>query len=108
MPDHRVEPANAPALASRSGGRYQIDFKPTLADGLAVAEVGQLCFDIAREVVDQILLVDEARIPRACCCSNWKRWSSKRRGSAALGNDEPGGRSGGQEGRLILSAGTST
>jgi threonine dehydratase len=59
-----VEPANAPTLAEslKAGRVTKIDTRPTLADGLAVAEVGQLCFDIAREVVDQILLVDEAQI----------------------------------------------
>jgi len=59
-----VEPVNAPTLAEslKAGRVTKIDTKPTLADGLAVAEVGQLCFDIAREVVDQILLVDEAQI----------------------------------------------
>jgi threonine dehydratase len=62
-----VEPANAPTLdASLKAGRVtKIDTKPTLADGLAVAEVGQLCFDIAREVTDQLLLVDEAQIAQA-------------------------------------------
>jgi len=32
---------------------------------LAVAEAGEICFQIAREVVDQILLVDEAQIAQA-------------------------------------------
>jgi threonine dehydratase len=62
-----VEPANAPTLdASLKAGRVtRIATKPTLADGLAVAEVGRLCFDIAREVVDELLLVDEAQIARS-------------------------------------------
>src|SRR5205814_10528479 len=62
-----VEPANAPTLdASLKSGRVtKIATKPTLADGLAVAEVGKLCFDIAREVVDQLLLVDEAESAQA-------------------------------------------
>jgi threonine dehydratase len=62
-----VEPANAPTLeASLKAGRVtKIATKPTLADGLAVAEVGKLCFAIAREVIDQLLLVDEAQIAQA-------------------------------------------
>ncbi|MEA2709642.1 MAG: threonine dehydratase [Phycisphaerales bacterium] len=62
-----VEPANAPTLdASLKAGRVtKIDTKPTLADGLAVAEVGKLCFEISREVIDQLLLVDEAQIAQA-------------------------------------------
>jgi threonine dehydratase len=33
-----------------------------LADGLAVAEVGQLCFQIIHDVLDDVILVDEAQI----------------------------------------------
>jgi threonine dehydratase len=62
-----VEPVNAPTLhASLKAGRVtHVDTKPTLADGLAVAEVGKLCYDIAKEVIDDLLLVDEAAIARA-------------------------------------------
>src|SRR4051812_12257703 len=46
-----VEPDHAPTLkASLEAGRVmRIDTKPTLADGLAVAEVGKLCFEIAQK-----------------------------------------------------------
>ncbi len=62
-----VEPVNAPTLdASLKAGQVtKIATKPTLADGLAVAECGKLCFDIAREVIDQLLLVDEAQVAQA-------------------------------------------
>jgi threonine dehydratase len=62
-----VEPVNAPTLheSLKAGKVTRIDTKPTLADGLAVAEVGKLCFDIAKEVIDQLLLVDEPQIARA-------------------------------------------
>ncbi len=62
-----VEPTSASTLhASLNAGRVtRIDTTPTLADGLAVAEVGKLCFEIAREVMDQLLLVDEAQIAQA-------------------------------------------
>jgi threonine dehydratase len=59
-----VEPQNAPTLrASFAAGKpVSVIPKPTLADGLAVSEVGSLCFDIAREVVDELILVDEVQI----------------------------------------------
>jgi threonine dehydratase len=59
-----VEPQNAPTLrASFDAGKpVAVTPKPTLADGLAVSEVGALCFDIARNVVDDLILVDEAQI----------------------------------------------
>ena len=59
-----VEPKHAPTLrASLDAGEVtRIDTKPTLADGLAVAEVGKLCFEIARNVIDDLVMVDEAQI----------------------------------------------
>ncbi len=59
-----VEPANAPTLqASLKAGKVtRIETRPTLADGLAVAEIGTLCFEIARELVDDLVMVDEAQI----------------------------------------------
>ncbi|MGB7161021.1 MAG: threonine ammonia-lyase [Tepidisphaeraceae bacterium] len=62
-----VEPVNAPTMHAslRAGQVTHVETKPTLADGLAVAEVGELCFDIAKEVIDDLLLVDEAQIARA-------------------------------------------
>ena len=62
-----VEPINAPTLSTslREKCVTRVATTPTLADGLAVAEVGHLCFDIARTLVDQVLLVDEVEIARA-------------------------------------------
>jgi threonine dehydratase len=40
----------------------KIDAKPTLADGLAVAEGGQICFQIIQKLVDRVMLVDEGQI----------------------------------------------
>ena len=59
-----VEPEHAPTMrASLDAGRVTcIDVRPTLADGLAVAEVGHLCFEIARHVMDDLVMVDEAQI----------------------------------------------
>lgn len=59
-----VEPVHAPTLkASLEAGRpTRIETKPTLADGLAIAEVGKLCFEIARRTMDDLVMVDEAQI----------------------------------------------
>ena len=59
-----VEPEHAPTLKAslQAGHVVRIDTKPTLADGLAIAEVGKLCFDIARQVVDDLVMVNEAQI----------------------------------------------
>jgi threonine dehydratase len=59
-----VEPANAPTLheSLRKGRLIRIDTQPTLADGLAVAEGGKLCFQIIQKLVDRVMLVDEGQI----------------------------------------------
>ena len=62
-----VEPMNAPTMhASLAAGRaVAVETKPTLADGLAVGKAGDLCFAIAREVIDELQLVDEPRIAKS-------------------------------------------
>ena len=62
-----VEAQSAPTLkASLDAGRVtRIETKPTLADGLAIAEIGALPFEIAHKVVDNLVLVDEAQIATA-------------------------------------------
>jgi threonine dehydratase len=57
----------APTLqASLQAGKVvKIDAAPTLADGLAVAEAGKLCLEIAQRVVDDLVLVDEPQIARS-------------------------------------------
>lgn len=62
-----VEAESAPTLkASLDAGRVtRIETRPTLADGLAIAEVGRIPFDIARKSVDDVKLVDEAQIATA-------------------------------------------
>jgi threonine dehydratase len=62
-----VEPVNAASYAAAvaAGGPTRFAGQPTLADGLAVAEVGALCYRIAREVIDDLVAVDEAEIARA-------------------------------------------
>jgi threonine dehydratase len=62
-----VEPVNAPTLSAslKAGHVIRIEAKPTLADGLAVASIGEICFGIVREVMDRLLLVDEPQIALA-------------------------------------------
>src|SRR5688572_5794947 len=59
-----VEPHHAPTLKAslQAGHVVRIDTKPTLADGLAIAEVGKMCFEIAKHVVDDLVMVNEAQI----------------------------------------------
>jgi threonine dehydratase len=62
-----VEPINAPTLQEslKAGKVVKVETKPTLADGLAIAEVGKICFDLIRERLDDLLLVDEPTIARS-------------------------------------------
>src|ERR1017187_8187602 len=62
-----VEPERAASLtaAMRAGRPVRVEMKPTLADGLAVAKVGENAFPIARDFVDKVLLVGEHEIALA-------------------------------------------
>lgn len=62
-----VEPRHAPTFKVSIDAHKitRIDTQPTLADGLAIAEVGKLCYEIGRQVVDEVVLVDEAQIAQA-------------------------------------------
>ena len=62
-----VEPEHAASLASAlaHGEPSSVELAPTLADGLAVTRVGDHSFEIAREVVDRVVTVDEASIALA-------------------------------------------
>jgi len=62
-----VEPVSAPCLtaALAQGAPAAVALAPTLADGLAVAQVGKASFDIAKRVVDQVVTVDEGSIALA-------------------------------------------
>ena len=59
-----VEPAHAPTLheSLRRKKLVRIDTQPTLADGLAIAGGGKLCFQIIQSLVDRVILVDEGQI----------------------------------------------
>jgi threonine dehydratase len=62
-----VESAHAPTLheSLKAGKVTRIATRPTLADGLAVAEIGVLCFDAIRKVMDELVMVDEAQVSLA-------------------------------------------
>lgn len=62
-----VEPAHAPTLsvALEQGRVVRVPTEPTLADGLHVAELGGHCFELLRDRVARVELVDEAHIATA-------------------------------------------
>jgi len=62
-----VEPEHARCYvaALAAGSPVTVPVAPTLADGLAVARVGALTFDVLRRVVDEVVTVDEASIALA-------------------------------------------
>jgi threonine dehydratase len=62
-----VEPEHAAcySAALAVGEPIDIQLKPTLADGLAVARVGPRSFAVARELVDKVVTVDETTLATA-------------------------------------------
>jgi threonine dehydratase len=62
-----VEPAHAACFSAAlaAGEPTDIVLRPTLADGLAVARVGPRSFALARDLVDQVVTVDETAIAMA-------------------------------------------
>ena len=69
-PDVRVvgvEPVHAPCLtaALAAGQPVTVPLAPTLADGLAVAQLGARPFAVLSRVVDEVVTVDEASIALA-------------------------------------------
>ena len=59
-----VEPERAAcySAALEAGHPVGIDVRPTLADGLAIAQVGANAFEIAREHVDRVVRVSEEQL----------------------------------------------
>ena len=62
-----VEPVHAACFtaALAAGQPVSVPLSPTLADGLAVALLGTLPFEVLRRVVDELVTVDEATIALA-------------------------------------------
>ncbi len=59
-----VEPKGAPAMkrSLEAGEIVQLEHIDSFVDGAAVRRVGALTFEIAREVVEEVLLVDEGKV----------------------------------------------
>jgi len=53
------------SAALQAGKPVRIETRPTLADGLAIAQVGSNAFEIARQHTDRVLLVNEEQIALA-------------------------------------------
>jgi threonine dehydratase len=53
------------SAAMKAGKPVEITLKPTLADGLAIPQVGANAFEIAKDLVDRIILVTEEQIALA-------------------------------------------
>ena len=69
-PDVRVigvEPVRAACLTAALGAGHPVPVRlsPTLADGLAVAQIGTRPYEILKRVVDEVVTVDEAAIALA-------------------------------------------
>jgi threonine dehydratase len=62
-----AEPVAVPALseALRAGRPVTVPARPTIADGLRPDRIGALPFDLARETVAEVLVIDEAAIGEA-------------------------------------------
>jgi len=60
-----VESALYPSLWNKLHNEQRACGGPTLADGIAVKETGKLTFPIIRELVKDVLLVEEAHLERA-------------------------------------------
>lgn len=59
-----VEPADSDAMARSlaAGSRVELDQIGTFADGVAVRQVGSLTFRVARQVIDDVVIVDNDEI----------------------------------------------
>jgi threonine dehydratase len=60
-----VEAALYPSMRNALRGEHGVIGGPTLAEGIAVKNVGRLTFPIVRDLVSDVVLVDEAHLERA-------------------------------------------
>jgi threonine dehydratase len=62
-----VESDHAPTLAVslQHNAVTAVTTRPSLADGLAVAEAGKLCLEVARKYIERLVLVNEITIAKA-------------------------------------------
>lgn len=82
-----VEPAAAPTLkASMDAGKpVRVGPTSTLADGLAIAQVGTTCYELIRGQLDELVLVDEASLATAILrLLEWQKTLVEGAGAAPL------------------------
>jgi threonine dehydratase len=82
-----VEPVGAAGMkASLEAGRpITLARVQTIADGLAASRPGDICFEIARRCIDQMVLVEEAEMLRAIrLFFEWEHLLAEPAGAAAL------------------------
>ncbi|MFI5291195.1 MAG: threonine/serine dehydratase, partial [Polyangia bacterium] len=82
-----VEPVGADAMSRslRAGSIVTLDRVSTIADGLAASAPGKLTFELARQYVDEVLLVEETEMLRAIrLLFEWEHLLAEPAGAAAL------------------------
>jgi len=80
-----VEPSLFPSFTARMNGEPSKVGGQTIAEGIAVKEVGDLTFEVARRLIDKVLLVDEPFLEQgvALYC-NVEKTIAEGAGAAAL------------------------
>ncbi len=82
-----VEPVGAAGMKASldAGHPVTLERVQTIADGLAASRPGDICFDIAKRCVDQMVLVEEAEMLRAIrLYFEWEHLLAEPAGAAAL------------------------
>ena len=81
-----VEPAMYPSFTSRMRGMNATCGGQTIAEGIAVKEVGKLTYGVARPLIDDVLLLDEPFFERAIALyCNVEKTVAEGAGAASLG-----------------------
>ena len=81
-----VEPAMYPSFTSRMRGMNGQSGGQTIAEGIAVKDVGKLTFGVARPLIDDVLLLDEPFFERAIALyCNVEKTVTEGAGAASLG-----------------------
>jgi threonine dehydratase len=80
-----VEPAMFPSFSARRKGLPLPSGGSTIAEGIAVREVGDLTFELANPLVDDVLIIDEADFERAIAAyANVEKTVAEGAGAAGL------------------------
>jgi len=81
-----VEPAMYPSFTARMRGLNAASGGQTIAEGIAVKEVGKLTYGVARPLIEDVLLLDEPFFERAIALfCNVEKTVTEGAGAAALG-----------------------